>query len=87
MRCLKKKRTRSSSTTARISGNRRSSPAELMHCVVQSVEDVIADGVIKTALSFIAPEHGEIEDALARAGIKVFRRVLYTGPHTTALAW
>jgi hypothetical protein len=62
-------------------------PAELMHCVVQSVEDVIADGVIKTALSFIAPEHGEIEDALARAGIKVFRRVLHTGSHTTPSAW
>ena len=47
-------------------------PTELMSARVCSVEDVIERGECRTALSFIAPEHGEIEDRLAAAGIKVF---------------
>lgn len=47
-------------------------PAELARWQVESVESVIARGHCRTALSFIAPEHGEIEDRLAAAGIKVF---------------
>ena len=39
---------------------------------VVSVDEVIERGECKAALSFIAPEHGEIEDRLAAAGIKVF---------------
>ena len=40
-------------------------PAELSSVKVESVEDVIAAGTCRMALSFIAPEHGEIEDRLA----------------------
>ena len=47
-------------------------PMDLMRERVVSVEEVIERGECKTALSFIAPEHGEIEDRLAAAGIKVF---------------
>lgn len=47
-------------------------PLDLMRERVVSVEEVIERGECKTALSFIAPEHGEIEDRLAAAGIKVF---------------
>lgn len=47
-------------------------PTELMSARVCSVEDVIERGECRTALSFIAPEHGEIEDRLAAAGVKVF---------------
>ena len=47
-------------------------PAELMSARVCGVDDVIERGECRTALSFIAPEHGEIEDRLAAAGIKVF---------------
>ena len=47
-------------------------PAELMSARVSSVEEVLELGECKTALSFIAPEHGEVEDTLAAAGVKVF---------------
>ena len=47
-------------------------PLELMRERVVSVDEVIERGECKAALSFIAPEHGEIEDRLAAAGIKVF---------------
>ena len=47
-------------------------PQEFMSVRVSSVEEVIARGECRAALSFIAPEHGEIEDALGAAGIKVF---------------
>ena len=47
-------------------------PAELMSARVCGVDDVIERGECRTALSFIAPDHGEIEDRLAAAGIKVF---------------
>ena len=47
-------------------------PQEFMSVRVSSVQEVIARGECRVALSFIAPEHGEIEDALGAAGIKVF---------------
>ena len=36
------------------------------------MEEVLELGECKAALSFIAPEHGEVEDTLAAAGVKVF---------------
>ena len=47
-------------------------PQEFMSVRVSSVEEVIAKRECRVALSFIAPEHGEIEDALGAAGVKVF---------------
>ena len=47
-------------------------PQEFMSVRVSSVEEVIARRECRVALSFIAPEHGEIEDALGAAGVKVF---------------
>ncbi len=47
-------------------------PQEFLTVRVKSVEEVIDEGECKIALSFIAPEHGSIEDVLGKAGIKVF---------------
>lgn len=47
-------------------------PQEFMSVRVSSVEEVLKRGECRVALSFIAPEHGEIEDALGAAGVKVF---------------
>ena len=68
---FEKKEGRSSSTTAR-TWKPQQFPQEFMSVRVSSVEEVLKRGECRVALSFIAPEHGEIEDALGAAGVKVF---------------